>query len=108
MAMDSNGGDAKLTLQADYHGWQFALEIPNISAATLPTKLENIIGALEKMGCKPATPPSVSTAPAAAPAESGPPICKYHGPMKPSKKHGGWYCPQKMGDGSYCQEKVEG
>jgi hypothetical protein len=95
----------------NYHGWQFDLQIPGISAANLPTKLKSIIGALEAMGCEPASMPAASSAPeatAAAPVASNePPVCKYHGPMKPSKKHGGWYCPSKMGDGSFCKEKVE-
>lgn len=45
--------------------------------------------------------------PSSAPAQpSGPPSCKYHGPMKESSKAPGtYYCSRKMGDGSYCTER---
>jgi hypothetical protein len=106
---NGNGGDAKIILNFTYsNGWPGSIEIPNVSAATLPGKLAAIVASLESAGCRPPAPlaaPATNGGPTNAPGS--PPVCRYHGPMKPSKKHGGWYCSHKLADGSFCDQKIE-
>jgi hypothetical protein len=58
----------------------------------------------KRFASREATPKTTDTA---STPPSGPPTCRYHGPMKPSEKAPGtFYCTKKMGDGSgYCRER---
>lgn len=92
---------ATITISAELDGFPFTVAFDGKAS-----EISGYIDALVEAGATPPAPPSAAAAPAAAPGQpSGPPVCKFHGPMAPSTKvAGGHYCKAKMGDGSYCRE----
>jgi hypothetical protein len=91
------------------NGFEVLFTIRDHDAAQLFTRLQSLVGYLEKSGY---TPPAArggkpkGPPPMQAPADGSAPMCPTHQkPMKASQ-YGGWYCSHKD-DAGYCSQKAK-